>query len=80
MVESTGLNVVAMRSKLLFLFCVLLVSLDAARSKNIQGLVKNGIDIIIPSARLGWLPVSDGNTKTARMAPTVSSHACLNVV
>jgi hypothetical protein len=32
--------------------------------------VKNGVDIIIPSARLGWLPVSDG---TVGLAGTVTS-------
>lgn len=47
-----------------------LVSLDAERNKQIQGIVKNGVDLVIPCARLGWLPVSDG---TVGLAGTVTS-------
>jgi len=43
---------------------------DEKRNKQIMAMVKNGVDIIIPSARLGWLPVSDG---TVGLAGTVTS-------
>jgi hypothetical protein len=42
-----------------------LASLEEKRAKQIQGIVKNGIDLIIPSARLGWIPVSDGTVGLA---------------
>jgi hypothetical protein len=45
-------------------------SLEEKRAKQIQGIVKNGIDLIIPSARLGWLPVSDG---TVGLAGSITS-------
>jgi len=43
---------------------------EEKRNKQIMALVKNGTDIIIPAARLGWLPVSDG---TVGLAGTVTS-------
>lgn len=43
---------------------------DEKRNKQMMAMVKNGVDIIIPSARLGWLPVSDG---TVGIAGTITS-------
>lgn len=43
---------------------------DEKRNKQLMGMVKNGVDIIIPCARLGWLPVSDG---TVGIAGTITS-------
>lgn len=34
--------------------------LQAKQFKTTQGLIKSSIDIIIPAARLDWIPVSDG--------------------
>jgi peroxin-11B len=36
-----------------------MASIDAKRTKQLKGFIKNGVDLAIPSARLGWLPVSD---------------------
>jgi len=47
-----------------------LAQYDADRNKQLQSLLKNGVDLVIPSARLGWLPVSDG---TVGLAGTVTS-------
>ena len=35
-----------------------------------MGVIKNGTDLIIPAARLGWAPVSDG---TVGLAGTLTS-------
>lgn len=43
---------------------------DDKRNKQLMSMVKNGVDILIPSARLGWLPISDG---TVGLAGTVTS-------
>lgn len=43
---------------------------DDKRNKQIMGVVKNSFDIVIPSARLKWLDVSDG---TVGLAGTVTS-------
>ena len=40
------------------------------RNKQLIAMVKNATDLIIPSARLGWLPVSDG---TVGLAGTLTS-------
>jgi hypothetical protein len=45
-------------------------SFSRKRNKQLMGMLKNGVDIIIPSARLGWLPVSDG---TVGLAGTITS-------
>jgi len=37
-----------------------LKSAEAKRNKQLMGMIKSGTDSIIPAARLGWLPVSDG--------------------
>lgn len=40
------------------------------KNKQLMGIVKNSVDAIIPAARLGWLPVSDG---TVGIAGTITS-------
>lgn len=40
------------------------------RNKQLMAILKNACDIVIPSARLGWLPVSDG---TVGIAGTITS-------
>lgn len=43
---------------------------DEKRNKQLMGMVKSGVDIMIPASRLGWLPISDG---TVGLAGTVTS-------
>jgi len=43
---------------------------DTNKNKQMMGIIKNAIDIVIPAARLNWLPVSDG---TVGLAGTVTS-------
>lgn len=43
---------------------------DEKRNKQLMGMIKNGVDIILPAGRLGWLPVSDG---TMGIAGTITS-------
>jgi len=43
---------------------------ESTKQKQVMAMVKNGVDLIIPSARLGWLPVSDG---TVGLAGTITS-------
>lgn len=45
-------------------------SIDQARQKQMMGVVKNGLDMIIPAQRLGWVPVSDG---TVGLCGTITS-------
>jgi len=47
-----------------------LVALDDKKNKQLMGLVKNSLDMVIPAQRLQWLPVSDG---TAGVAGTITS-------
>lgn len=61
--RSTGGNVSAASNKQL-------AALEDKRNKQIQGIIKNSIDIVIPAARLNWLPVSDG---TVGLAGTITS-------
>jgi len=48
-----------------------LQSIDEKKNKQIQGIVKNGIDLIIPAARLNWIPVSDGTVGLAGTATSI---------
>ncbi len=45
-------------------------AIEDKKNKQIQGIVKNSIDLIIPAARLKWLPVSDG---TVGLAGSITS-------
>jgi len=47
-----------------------IASLDSKRNKQVMSLIKNSVDMVIPAARLSWLPVSDG---TVGLAGTVTS-------
>jgi len=47
-----------------------LVTLEEKKAKQITGVVKNGLDLVIPAARLNWLNISDG---TVGLAGTATS-------
>jgi hypothetical protein len=51
-----------------------IVAIDDKKNKQVMGIIKNGIDMIIPAQRLQWVPVSDG---TAGLAGAITS--CIGI-